>query len=193
MIWQRLKRFAGARWKAAYYDPAARVYRPSAGDRSPTITFTPRRFGLLQGALRDSYELIGTLPGNGALAALLEDRVGRLDKLVLNGWDDRDGDQMVEWPSECANLGAGPDGLPMGRGALQMAERTLSGDTGSVQDFAADGGARIIASDREHDCVPEISAAKLPSALASSVTVAVVPWSPAHQGQVYRNGAWVNP
>ena len=182
-----------SRLEAAFYDPTARVYRPSAGNRSPTITFTPRRFGLLQGALRDSYELIGTLPGNTALAGLIEDRVGRLNKLVLNGWDDRDGDQMVEWPSECANLGTGPDGLPMGRGGLQMGERTLSGDTGSVQDFAADGGVREIASDREHDCVPEISAAKLPSALASSVTFTVVPWSPTNQGQVYRNGAWVTP
>jgi len=182
-----------SRLEAAFYDPAARVYRPTAGDRSPTITFTPRRFGLLQGALRDGYELVATLPGNGALAGLIEDRLGRLNKLVLNGWDDRDGDQMVEWPSECSNLGTGPDGLPMGRGGLQMAERTLSGDTGSSEDFTADGGARVISSDREHDCVPEISAAKLPSALASSVTFTVVPWSPANQGQVYRNGAWVTP
>jgi hypothetical protein len=127
------------------------------------------------------------------LAGLIEDRVGRLNKLVLNGWDDRDGDRMVEWPSECANLGTGPDGLPMGRGGLQMGERTLTGETGSAQDFTADGGARVITSDREHDCVPEISAAKLPSALASSVTFTVVPWSPANQGQVYRNGAWVTP
>jgi hypothetical protein len=181
------------RLESAFYDPSARVYRPTAGDRSTTITFTPRRFGLLQGALRDSYELIGSLPGNDALAALIQQRVGRLNKLVLNGWDDRDEDQMIEWPSECANLGTGPDGKAMGRGGLQIGERTLSGDTGSVDDFTADGGTRVIASDREHDCVPEISAAKLPSALASSVTFTIVPWTSANQGQVYRGGAWVTP
>jgi hypothetical protein len=124
--------------------------------------------------LRDGYELIATHPGKGALAALLEERIGRLNKLVLNGWDDRDGDQMVEWPSECANVGVGPDGRPMGRGGLQMAERTLSGDTGSVAGAPPDDGARVV-SDREHDCVPEISAAKLPSALANSVTFTLTP------------------
>jgi len=181
------------RFDATFYDPSARVYRPTAGDHSLQITFTPRRFGILQAALRDTYELIAALPGQEALAALIEDRVGRLDKLVLNGWDDRDGDQLVEWPSECAQLGTGPDGLPLGKGALQMAERTLSGETGSLAPFSADGGDRVITTDREHDCVPEISAAKLPSALANAVTFTLTPWSPANQGQVLRNGAWVTP
>ncbi|HVV53190.1 MAG TPA: hypothetical protein VHO06_26265, partial [Polyangia bacterium] len=179
-----------ARLEAAFYDPRARVYRATAGDRSPTVTFTPRRFGLLQAALRDGYELLARQPGRAPLAALLEARLGRLDKLVLNGWDDRDGDELVEWPSECANLGAGPDGLPMGRGGLQMAERTLSGDTGAVPSAVPEGGARAVA-DREHDCVPEIAAVGLPSALAASVTFALVPWSPANEGQLFRNGAWV--
>jgi len=181
-----------SRLESAFYDPSARIYRPIAGDRSPTVTFTPRRFGLLQGALRDGYELIGARPGQAALAALLAERIGRLNKLVLNGWDDRDGDEMVEWPSECANLGTGPDGLPMGRGALQMAERTLSGDSGSVRSVNPEGGAHIV-TDREHDCVPEIAAAKLPAALAASVTFALVPWSPANEGQVFRNGGWAAP
>ena len=89
------------------------------------MTFTPRRFGLLQGALRDTYELIAALPGQDALAAQVLDRVGRLNKLVLNGWDDRNQNQIVDWPGECAQLGTGPDGQPMGKGGLQMAERTL--------------------------------------------------------------------
>ena len=182
-----------ARLEAVFYDPSARIYRPTAGDSSLQVTFTARRFGLLQGALRDTYELIAALPGNDALAALIEDRVGRLNKLVLNGWDDRDRDQLIEWPSECAQLGTGPDGQPMGRGALQMAERTLSGETGSLDDFVPDGGTRVIATDREHDCVPEISAAKLPSALASSITFTLTPWSPADEGQVFRGGGWTTP
>ena len=56
---------------------------------------------------------------------MLEERLGRLNKLVLNGWDDRNDDRMVEWPSECVNV---VDRLP--RGGLQMAERTLTGEIG---------------------------------------------------------------
>ena len=167
-----------ARLDGAFYDAAARIYRPTAGDRSLTVTFTPRRFGLLQGALRDTYELIATLPGKDAMAAQVLDRVGRLDKLVLNGWDDRNQDQIVDWPDECAQLGTGPDGQPMGKGGLQMAERTLSGETGSLAPFTPDAGDRVITTDREHDCVPEISAAKLPSALANSVTFTLTPRAP---------------
>ena len=158
-----------------FYDAAARIYRPTAGDTSLTVTFTPRRFGLLQGALRDTYELIAALPGEDVLAAQVLDRVGRLDKLVLNGWDDRNQNQIVDWPGECAQLGTGPDGQPMGKGGLQMAERTLSGETGSLAPFTPDAGDRVITTDREHDCVPEISAAKLPSALANSVTFTLTP------------------
>jgi hypothetical protein len=165
------------RLDGVFYDPNARVYRATQGDTSSTVTFTPRRFGILQGALRDTYELVALLPGNSALASLLEDRVARLDKLVLNGWDDRDQDQTVEWPDECAHLGTGPDGQPLGLGGLQMAERVLSGESGSLADKPGDGGARVATTDREHDCVPEISAAGLPSALASSVTFTITPYT----------------
>jgi hypothetical protein len=50
-----------------------------------------------------------------------------------------------------------------------MAERTLSGETGSTESVF-DAGPRVATVDREHDCVPEISAAELPSALANSIT-----------------------
>jgi hypothetical protein len=167
------------RLESAFYDPNARVYRPTPGDASATVTFTPRRFGILQGALRDTYELIAVLPGNEAMASLVSDRVARLNKLVLNGWDDRDQDQTIEWPEECAHLGSGPDGQPLGLGGLQMGERVLSGESGSVADKpSADAGPRVPATDREHDCVPEISAVGLPSALASSVTFTITPYTP---------------
>jgi hypothetical protein len=182
-----------SRLESAFYDPSARVYRSIAGDRSLAVTFTPRRFGLLQGALRDAYELIAALPGRAPLARQIEERLARLNKLVLNGWDDRDGDQMVQWPSECANVGTGPDGRLFGRGGLQMAERALSGDTGSVPEATKGGEGSAVVVDREHDCVPEISAVMLPSALAASVTFTLVPWSPANEGQVFRNGAWSTP
>jgi hypothetical protein len=180
------------RIESAFYDPSARVYRAVEGDRSAQVTFTPRRFGLLQATLRDIYELVALLPGHQATAALIEDRVARLNKLVLNGWDDRDEDQLIEWPSECAHLGTGPDGQPLGLGGLQMAERVLTGESGSTSD-TFDGGSRAIATDREHDCVPEISAVGLPSALANSITFALTPWSPADEGQVLRDGGWVTP
>ncbi len=181
-----------ARVDATFYDPTARVYRPTEGDHSLQVTFTPRRFGIVQAMLRDTFELIAVLPGNEAMSALIEDRVARLDKLVLNGWDDRDEDQIVEWPSECAHLGTGPDGQPLGLGALQMAERVLTGESGSVSD-TFDAGSRVIATDREHDCVPEISAVGLPSALANSITFTLTPWSPAQEGQVLGDGGWVTP
>lgn len=162
------------RLESSFYDPAARIYRATAGDRSATVTFTPRRFALLQAALRDTYELIAVLPGNAALASLIEDRLGRLDKLVLNGWDDRDEDQNIEWPGECAQLGKGPDGQPLGLGGLQMGERVLSGESGSSTDQVA-AGLRVITTDREHDCVPEIAAVGLPAALANSITFTISP------------------
>jgi hypothetical protein len=162
------------RLERAFYDPSARVYRASEGDHGTQVTFTPRRFGLLQGALRESYEQIAILPGNEAMRATIEARVGRLNKLVLNGWDDRDQDERIEWPEECAQLGQDRDGQPLGLGGLQMAERTLSGDTGTLPDPAPDG-LRVIATDREHDCVPEISAVGLPSALARSIAFELTP------------------
>jgi hypothetical protein len=180
------------RVESTFYDTSSRLYRPVEGDHSLSVTFTPRRFGLLQAMLRDMYELVGVLPGNDALGALILDRVGRLDKIVLNGWDDRDGDQMVEWPSECAHLGTGPDSQPLGLGGLQMAERVLTGESGSTTDVF-DAGNRMIATDREHDCVPEISAVGLPAALANSITFTLTPWTPAQQGQVLQDGGWVTP
>ena len=169
-----------ARLESAFYDPKARIYRTTAGDGSAQVVFTARRFGLLQGALRDAYELVAVLPGQQAMQALVEDRISRLNKLVLNGWDDRDEDGDIEWPAECAQVTPGPDGKPMARGGLQMAERVLTGESGSLLDTpdAGDGGARVVTTDREHDCVPEVSAAGLPAALADSITFTLTPWSP---------------
>jgi hypothetical protein len=56
-----------------------------------------------------------------------------------------------------------------------MAERVLTGESGSQAD-TLDAG-RVITTDREHDCVPEISAAHLPAALANSITFTLTPWS----------------
>jgi hypothetical protein len=154
------------RVETTFWDPAARLYRPVAGDTSSTVVYTPMRFALVQAMLRDTYELIASRDGEDTLATQVLDRVARMNKLVLNGWDDRNGDQSVDWPGECVQ-GIDANGVP--RGGMQMAERTLSGETGSTADHF-DAGPRVATVDREHDCVPEISATELPSALANSIT-----------------------
>ena len=152
------------RMESVFYDPAARIYAVTAAPVD-AVEYTPLRFALLQSALRDVYELVAARPGGEALEPILESRIARLDKLVLNGWDDRDRDKQVGWPDECANVSAG---LP--RGGLQMAERSLTGEIGRLKDEAGGGTGGSPTSDREHDCVPEIDDAHLPAALASSVT-----------------------
>jgi len=152
------------RMDATFYDRDARIYSvtPAPVD---DVEFTPLRFALIQSALRDMYELVATRPGGEARVPVLEDRLARLDKLVLNGWDDRDGNRLIAWPDECVDV---IDGLP--RGGLQMAERTLTGEIGTLQAPLLPGDMRIATSDREHDCVPEIDDAHLPAALADSIT-----------------------
>jgi hypothetical protein len=76
---------------------------------------------------------------------------------------------LIDWPAECVDV---VDGLP--RGGLQMAERTLTGEIGTLQAPLLPGDMRIPTSDREHDCVPEIDDAHLPAALADSITFHVV-------------------
>jgi hypothetical protein len=152
------------RIEAVFYDAEARLYGASPAPVD-TVTYTPLRFGLLQSALRDVYELVAARPGGEQLELSLESRIARLNKLVLNGWDDRNQNRLVEWPDECVNV---QQGLP--RGGLQMAERTLTGEIGSFQESLDVGTARTATSDREHDCVPEIDDAHLPAALAGSIT-----------------------
>jgi hypothetical protein len=152
------------RMDAVFYDRDGRIYTATPAPVDD-VEYTPLRFALVQSTLRDIYELVGARPGGESRVATLEDRIGRINKLVLNGWDDRDQNRLVAWPDECTNV---VDGVP--RGGLQMAERTLTGEIGSLQAPLAPGDSRIPTSDREHDCVPEIDDAKLPAALADSVT-----------------------
>ena len=103
------------------------------------------------------------------MVPLIEARIARLNKLVLNGWDDRDGDAIVQWPDECVNV----DGAGLPHGGLEMAERTLTGEIGTLQAPLLPTETRTPTADREHDCVPEIDDAHLPAALADSVTFAI--------------------
>jgi hypothetical protein len=139
------------RMESVFFDRVARIFSatPAPADR---VEYTPLRFALVQSTLRDMYELIAHRPGSESRIPVLEDRIARLDKLVLNGWDDRDQNRIVSYPEECVRV---RDGVPLG--GLQVAERTLTGETGSAQD-------------RDRDCVPEIDDAHLPAGLADAIT-----------------------
>ncbi|MFT3692058.1 MAG: hypothetical protein QM831_02875 [Kofleriaceae bacterium] len=136
------------RMDATFYDPEARLYMPPG----KSVEYTPFRFALVQSSLRDMYELVARRPGGEARTPVLEDRIARLDKLVLNGWDDRNRNRIVD-ADECVQ-----GSIP--RGGLQAAERTLTGEVGG-------------AVDRDHDCVPEIDDAHLPAGLVDSITFTV--------------------
>jgi hypothetical protein len=131
---------------ARFWMTDVRAWRTTAGV-SDTLTWTPLAFGTVQGAMRQYWKIVGKRPGDERLAAEILERVQRTNKLVLNGWDDANADNKVQWPKECTG------------GGLQLAERALTGELS----HPADGP------DRDHDCVHEASAAKLPSALAGQV------------------------
>ena len=88
----------------------------------------------MQGALRQYWKLVARRPGNERIAAELLQRVKRQNKLVLNGWDDANGDDIVQYPAECTGAG------------LQMGERALTGELARTVDLG----------DRDRDCVAEI-------------------------------------
>ncbi|MCU1282893.1 MAG: hypothetical protein JWM53_6439, partial [bacterium] len=113
-----------------------RAFRTVAGE-SNRIVWTPLAHGTLQGALRQYWKLVARRPGNERIAAELLERVKRQNKLVLNGWDDANGDDIVQYPAECTGAG------------LQMGERALTGELARVEDRG----------DRDRDCVVEISLA----------------------------------
>jgi hypothetical protein len=131
----------------AFYDTHARMHRGVAG--GPTdVHMTPWRFGWLLSALRETYKVL-YVEGDPALdRAVVSDRVARSIKLYLNGWDDLNGNQIIE-PSEC---------LPA---RMQLGEQPLTGELGLDSDGPS--------SDRDGDCVLEIDDAKSASVLAGAV------------------------
>ena len=93
--------------QATFYDPIARIYSATPAPVD-SVEFTPLRFALLQSALRDIYELVATHPGGELLEPALEALIGRLNKLVLNGWDDRNRNSLIDWPDEVHRDGRPP-------------------------------------------------------------------------------------
>ena len=125
-----------------------RAFRTEVG-QSDRIVWTPLAHGTLQGALRQYWKLVARRAGNERVAAELLERVKRQNKLVLNGWDDANGDDLVQYPAECTGAG------------LQMGERALTGELARLDDHG----------DRDRDCVIEISLAKRPAALAAELVL----------------------
>jgi hypothetical protein len=135
-----------------FWSEPALMFRGTLGG-ADDVVLTPERFGWLQQALRETYEALW-VPGDPLLdRSVLETRVARVDKLYLNGWDDLNGDQLVDKPGECL------------AGRLQMGEQALTGELGMESNgFLGSTGA-----DRDSDCVPNISAAMVGSLLAGQV------------------------
>jgi hypothetical protein len=121
-------------------------FRTTAGVDSP-MQFTPIRFGLLSAALRQYYELIASSPGQHSVSAALLAEIKRSYKLVVNGWNDRNQDDEIQYPEECTGAG------------MEMAERALTGELG----HPGDNG------DRDHDCVMELSYRSLPAAMGAEL------------------------
>ena len=112
--------------------------------------------------MRQYWKLVGQKPGNERVAAELLERVQRMNKLVLNGWDDANGDNLVQYPDECTG------------GGLEMGERALTGELGHPADGA----------DCDHDCVNEISIVMKPAALAAKLVLTpMLPVAPAAKGR----------
>jgi hypothetical protein len=144
---------------ATFWMDDAETYRTTAGE-SATMTWTPRSFAALHGALRQFYKLVALIGGSGGtgdgglddgktpLQRAVLARVQRNMKLIVNGWNDKNRDGVVQ-PDEC-----------MG-GRLQMAERALTGELSIATDMG----------DRDHDCVKDIATMGLPSALAEQIVI----------------------
>ncbi|MDP9150882.1 MAG: hypothetical protein M3O36_13205, partial [Myxococcota bacterium] len=136
---------------ASFWSDAAQLFRGQAGG-ADEVVMTPERFAWLQQALREAYEALWVQGDPSLDRAVLEDRIARVNKLYLNGWDDLNADQTVQ-PSEC--LGA----------RLQLGEQALTGELGKNSNgFAGSSGG-----DRDADCVSNIARAQTASVLASQV------------------------
>jgi hypothetical protein len=136
-----------------FWSEPARMFRQQAGGPDDVV-MTPERFAWLQQALRSIYEAIW-LPGDPLLdRTVLEDRIARVNKLYLNGWDDLNGDQQVDKATECLDA------------RLQLGEQALTGEVGTNnQGYPVPNNPP----DRENDCVKNIAYTHTASVLAGEV------------------------
>ena len=141
-------RAVATRLESTFYAAGPALYRGVDGG-ADEITVSPETFAWLQSALRETYKVL-SVAGDPALdRTLLEPRIVRVNKLFLNGWDDRNRDRKVDVKTECLS------------GRLQLAEQALTGELGKEKDADT--------SDRDSDCVPEVDDAASLATLAASV------------------------
>ena len=99
-IWRRAGQLSRSRHRgprmlqARFHHTALATYRTTLG-QDDTFTWTPERFASLQTALSRMYVLVAARPGGDSLRATIESRLARLNKLVLNGWDDANDNGQV--------------------------------------------------------------------------------------------------
>lgn len=135
-----------------FWSDPARMFRAQAGG-ADDVVMTPERFAWLQQALRETYEALW-IPDDALLdRGVLEDRIARTNKLFLNGWDDLDGNQVVDLSTECLEA------------RMQMGEQALTGEIGTTNN----GVLQQSEPDRDSDCVKNIATAQVGSVLASQV------------------------
>jgi hypothetical protein len=124
----------------AFWSDPARMFRGVSGG-ADDVVMTPERFGWLQQALREIYEGIW-VPGDPYLdRAALEATIARVNKLYLNGWDDLNGNQAVDKPTECLDA------------RMQLGEQALTGEVATV----SNGNDVTSGEDRENDCVLNVA------------------------------------
>jgi hypothetical protein len=135
-----------------FYSDPARLFRGIDGG-ADQVSMTADRFAWLQQALRETYKVLW-IAGDPLLdRPVLEDRLTRVNKLFLNGWDDLDGNGSVDKATEC--LAA----------RLQLGEQALTGELGTDDNsFPQSSGG-----DRDADCVPNIAYGDKGSVLAGEV------------------------
>jgi hypothetical protein len=132
-----------------FYSAPARMYRQEA-QGPDQIHMNSERFAWLESALRESFKTL-YVAGDPVLdRSVLQDRIERVIKLYLDGWDDLNGNQVIDAPTECL------------QGRMQLGEQALTGELGR------DGMGRPVA-DRDGDCVLELAHAKSASVQASDV------------------------
>jgi hypothetical protein len=143
-------RLVAAKLLSDFYSAPARLFRGALGG-ADDVVMTPSMFAWLQSALRETYKVLWVADDPVLGRAALEDRIARVNKLFLNGWDDRDGDATVDKAkTECLT------------GRLQLGEQALTGELG-LDLFGRP------TTDRDNDCVLEIDGSGTGSVLASQV------------------------
>jgi hypothetical protein len=140
-----------ADFQSRFWMSTPRIFRTTAGVDN-LMQYTPLRFGFLTGSLRQYYKLVASGPmEQQTVGVQLLAELKRSYKLIVNGWDDRNQDDAIQYPEECLATG------------MEMAERMLTGELGLPKDHG----------DRDLDCVKELSVRGLPAALAGEVDISV--------------------